>query len=129
MNTPRHDADLGLTGRNDAGAVRADQSRLGGFELGPNLDHIESRNAFGDADDERNPRVFCFENGVGGKGRRNENHGRIGAGCGNGIGHRVENRPAFMRGSVLAGSYAANNIGAVLGAAFGVKGSILPVNP
>ena len=40
-----------------------------------------------------------------------------------GVGHGVEHRPAFVRGSAFAGRYAANDLGAVFGAALGVKGA------
>jgi hypothetical protein len=52
----RHDADLALARRNDAGAVRPDQPRracLSG-KL-PHLHHVERGNAFGDADHQRQP--------------------------------------------------------------------------
>ena len=47
-----HDADLAFAGRNDAGAIRADQARAAVLQKLPGLHHVERRNAFGDADDE-----------------------------------------------------------------------------
>jgi hypothetical protein len=129
VNAAGHDADLGLAGRDDAGAVGADEPRLRVLELGPDLDHVERGNALGDADDERNARVLGLENGVGGKRRRNEDHGRVGAGLGHGVGHGVEDRPALVRGSALAGSDAADDVGAVFGAALGVEGAFFAGDP
>jgi len=69
-------------------------------QFGPisrDLDHVQRGNAFGDGDDQRNPRVLGLQNRVGCKGRRNEDHRRVGAGFFNGVGHGVEYRPAFVR--------------------------------
>ena len=93
------------------------------LELGPDLDHVERGNALGDGDDQRNARVLGFENRVGGKRRRHKNHRRVGAGLGHGVGHGVEDGPAFVRRPALARSHAADNLGAVLGATFGVEGA------
>ncbi len=49
----RHDADLALVGREDARAVRPDQARLGAGERALHLDHVEHRDALGDADDQQ----------------------------------------------------------------------------
>ncbi len=98
MNTAGHDADFCFAGRNNAGAVRTDEPRLRGLELGPHLHHVQRRNAFGDADDERNARVLRFKNGIGGKRRRHKNHGRVGACGGDSIFHGVKDRPALVLG-------------------------------
>ena len=76
-----HDADLGLAGRDDAGAVRADQPRRGwSLEVALDPDHVEDRDAFGDADDERDAGVGRLEDRVGGERRRHEDHRGVGAG-------------------------------------------------
>jgi len=71
------------------------------------------------------PASSASENGIGGKWRRNKDHGGVGAGLLNGVGHRVEDGPAFVRGSTFAGSYTTNNLSAVFGSALGVEGSFL----
>ena len=128
VNAARHDAYLGLAGRDDAGTVGTEQPRLRVLELGPHLDHVERWNALGDANDQRNPRVLRFENRVGGKRRRNKNHRHIGAGLLHGVCHGIEHRPAFMCRPALAGSYSANNFGAVLRAAHGMESAFLARN-
>ena len=75
-----HDADLALAGRDDAGAVGADQP------AGPILEelhrprHVEHRNALGDGDDDGDAGVGRFHDGVGGGRRRHEDHGGVGTG-------------------------------------------------
>ena len=123
MDAAGHDADFGFAGRDDAGAVGADEARGRVLELGPDLHHVECGNALSDADDEGDAGVFGFEDGVGGKRRRDEDHGGVGAGLLDRVGHGVEHRPAFVRRSTLAGRDAADNVGAVFGAALGVEGA------
>ena len=84
-----------------------------GLQIFPRLHHVERRNAFGDADDQRNPRVGGFHDGVGRERRRHEDHGGIRAGLVDRFRHGVEDRPAFVRGAALARRHAADNLGAV----------------
>ena len=66
---------LHCAGRDDAGAVRADRGATLRCALEARLahaDHVDHRDAFGDADDELAARVDRFEDRVGGAGRRNE---------------------------------------------------------
>ena len=102
------------------GPIRRDFEFL---SLAQTLHHVQRRNAFGDADDQRNARVLGFENGVGGKGRRNKDHRRVGAGLLHGVGHGIKDRPAFVRRSTFARSNSADNVGAVFRAAYGVEGA------
>ena len=44
-----------------------------------NLDHVEGWDAFGDADDQLDPGVSGFQNGIGRERGRDENHCRVGA--------------------------------------------------
>ena len=55
MDMARHDADLAFAGRDDAGAVRPDQARLRAAKRALDLDHVEHRDAFGDAHHEPTP--------------------------------------------------------------------------
>src|SRR5262249_35622483 len=48
----RHDADLASVGREHAWAVRPDETRPGAVQCALHLDHVEHRNALGDAYDE-----------------------------------------------------------------------------
>jgi len=53
VNAAGHDADLAFTGRNDAGAVRADQARFLEVHDRGDAHHVDGGDAFGDANDER----------------------------------------------------------------------------
>src|SRR5262249_8218996 len=64
VNAARHDADFAFARRNDARAIGADQARLLLIHNRGDADHIDHRYAFGDADDQRNFRIGCFQNGV-----------------------------------------------------------------
>ena len=55
------------------------------------LHHVEHRNAFGDADDERDAGVDRFQDGIGGERRRHIDRRRVGAGRGDGVRARVSN--------------------------------------
>ena len=55
MDRARDDADLGPARRRRAGAVRADQPRAGGADRGDDRDHVERRDALGDAEDRADP--------------------------------------------------------------------------
>ena len=123
VNAAGHDADLGFAGRDDAGAVGADEARLRVLELRPDLHHVVDRDAFGDADDQRQAGVFGFEDGVGGERRRHEDDGGVGAGLLYRLGDGVEDRPALVGGAAFAGRDAADDFGAVFGAALRVEGS------
>jgi hypothetical protein len=57
VNPPRHDSHLAFPRRNNSRAVRSDQPRLGIFQHRRDANHIERRNAFRDANDQRHARV------------------------------------------------------------------------
>ena len=84
------------------------------------FDHVVHRNAFGDADDQFEPGVRAFENGIGGEGRRNENGGDGRAGLFHGVGHGVENRNFFAavleKLAAFAGRDAGDDLRAVIDA-------------
>jgi hypothetical protein len=113
---------LALPGRNEAGTVGADQARRGPFRQERHrAQHVERRNAFGDAHDERETRVGGFHHCVGGKRRRDEHHGGIGAGLRDGVVDGVEDRPALVGRSAFPGRDAADDGGAVRRRLLGVK--------
>ena len=90
MYAARHDADLALAGRDDARTVRSDEPSLGEVDGVCRAHHVNHRNAFGDADDERELGVGGFEDGVGGIRRRNKNHRRVRAGSFHRVGHGIK---------------------------------------
>ncbi len=116
---------LALPGRNNARAVGPDQARFGFADHAPHLDHVVGGDSLGDADDQRQPRVFGFEDGIGGKRRGHEDDGGVGSGLLDGLGNGVEDRPALVRGASLARRHSAHYLGPILGAALGVEGAFL----
>src|SRR5713226_10645699 len=123
VNAAGHDADFAFAGRNDAGTVRTDQSGFLEVHDGGNAHHVDGRDAFGDANDEREFGVGGFQNGVGGIGRGNENHGGVCAGGFRGVGDGVEDGALEMPGAAFAGSDAAGHVCAVLDHLLGVEGA------
>src|SRR5258708_22374447 len=122
MYVSGHDADLALTRRDDSRTVRPDQPRLA-FELAifVGADHVEHRNSFGDADNQRHLGVQLFHDRVRRERWRNEDDGSVRSGFVLGFLHRIEDRPSLMRGAALSGSHAADNLRAVSGSALGVE--------
>ena len=129
MYVAGHDADFGFAGRNDSGTIRANQPRLA-FDLQKLIGahHIQHRNAFRDADNERHLGVDGFQQRVSGELWRNKNNSSVGAGLLFGFRHCIKDRPAFMRGAALARRNAANNVGAVSRAGLGVERAFTPGN-
>src|SRR5229473_4616946 len=123
VNAAGHDADLAFAGRNDAGAVRADEARFLEVHNGGDAHHVDGGNAFGDADDERELGVRRFQNSVGGVRRGNENHRGVCAGGLRGVGDGVEDGALEMFRSTFAGSDAADHVCAVLDHLLGMKGA------
>src|SRR5579884_1371785 len=113
MDMARHDADLALVRGDDAGAVRPDQPRAAAAQAALDRDHVEDRDALGDADDERHPGVGRFEDRVGGKGRRHVDDAGVAPCHGARLGDRVEDRQVEMARAAFARGHAADHLGAV----------------
>ena len=108
-----HDADLAGAGRHHAGAIRPDQAAFGPRQRALDLHHVQNRDAFGDAHDQRHFGVDRFKDAVGRKGRGNIDHAGVGLCRVPGLVDRVEDRQVQMRGAALAGGHAADHPGAV----------------
>ena len=121
----RHDADLALARCHDARAVRADKTALRAAEGPLDPDHVEDRNALGDADDERDLRIDRLEDRVGGKGRGHVDDAGVGAGGGFGLGDGVEDREAEMDLPALPRRDAADHLRAVLDGLLGMERAVL----
>src|SRR6185312_8765301 len=124
MDVARHDADLAFTGRDHAGAIGADQPRLGARERTLHFDHVQHRNAFGDANDQRDLRIDGFQDGVGGERRRHIDGGRIRADFLFRLAHRVEHGQAQMGLAAFARRGAAHHLGAIGDGLFGMEGPL-----
>ena len=123
VDVARHDADLALAGRDDAGAVRADQDGVAAPDQLIDADHVEHRHAFGDGARSlrcrrrRASRIASAANGGG-----HEDHRGVRAGLLDRFDRRCRRRaapstvsPAFARRD------AADHLRAVFLAALGVK--------
>src|ERR1039458_648563 len=109
----RHDADLAFARRHHARAIGADQPRLRAGERTLDLDHVHHRDAFGDADDERELGLDRFANGIGGARRRHVDHAGVAAGLFACFGDGVEYRQIEMGRPAFTGRCAADHLGAV----------------
>src|SRR5690606_2262072 len=124
VDVTRHDADLALAGGNDARAVRPDQAyaQLVAANLG--IQHVEGRDAFGDAHDQLDACVGRFQDGVLAEGGRNVDHGRVGASGFHSLGNGVEHRQAQVSGAALARRHTADHLGAVGNRLLSVEGTL-----
>src|SRR5690625_1311550 len=114
MNMARHDPDLALTGRDDAGAVRPDQAHADEpIQGSTHLQHIHRGNAFGNAGNYLDAGIGRFQNGIGRKGRRYVNHA---GGCTR-LAHSfidsVKNRQPKVLLTTAARGHAPNQFGAI----------------
>ena len=121
VNVAGHDADFALTRRDDARAIRTDQSAGAVFEETRGAGHIENRDTLRDGDNDRDAGVRGLHDGVRGRRRRHENHGGIRAGLAHGVGNRVEERKALLGRAPLARHDAADHLRAIVATLGGVK--------
>ena len=126
----RHDADLAFVRRHHARAVRPDQARASSLQRALDLDHVEHRDALGDADDQRDLGIDRLQDRVGGAGRRHVDDAGVGAGRRLRLGDGVEDRQAEVRSvPPLPGDDAADHLGAVGDRLLGMEGALRPVKP
>src|SRR3954452_3428528 len=121
VDVARHDTDLALARRDDARAVRPDQTRGRALQRPLNLHHVQHRDALGDADDERHLGADRLDDRVGREGRRHVDHGGVAAGLLARILDGVEHRQAEVRLPALPGRHAAHHAGAVGDRLLGVE--------
>src|SRR5579872_544302 len=124
-NICRHDAYLALASGHDAGTVRPDQPRLRARERALHPDHVEHRNAFGDADDQRNFGIDRLADRIRRAGWRHINHAGIRAGLLARFRDRIEYRQAEMGRTAFAGGSAADHLGAVSNGGFRMERAVL----
>src|SRR5438105_572651 len=95
MDVAGHDADLELVGRDHARTVRTNEQRLLPAHAITGADHVAHRYAFGDADDEIEPRIDRLVDRRRGERRWHVDHRHRRAGRLLRIRHRAEYRNAF----------------------------------
>src|SRR5262249_44731175 len=125
VDVARHDADLRLAGRDEAGAVRPDEPTRVAAEEGLDADHVRDGGAFRDAHYERHASVGGFHDGVSGGGRRHEDEGAVRARGLHRFLHGVPDGKALVDRPALARGDSAYHLRAVLLAAEGVEGTFL----
>src|ERR1017187_10122666 len=107
-----------LTGRDNAGTIRADEPHRTALQCALHPDHVAHGNAFGNGNHQFQPGIRAFQNRVGGKGCRNKNSGGRRAGLFHRLGGRVENGDflsAVLKDlAALAGGDAGNDLRAVI---------------
>ncbi len=124
VDVTRHDADLALAGSDHARAVRADQgnAQLVADDFG--IQHVQGRNAFGDADDQLDAAECSFQDRVLAERSRNVDDRSVSAGGFDGFFHSVEHWQAQVGSTTFARSHAANHLGAVGDGLFGVESTL-----
>src|SRR4051812_35003948 len=121
----RHDANLAFARRHHARTVRTDETRLRSGQRALHLHHVGNRNAFGDADDQRDLGIDRFGDRVGGAGRRHVDHAGVAAGLFFRFDHGVEHRQPEMRRAAFARRRAADHLGAVVDRGLRMEGAVL----
>src|SRR5690606_10008673 len=124
VNIAWHDADLRLAGRDDAGAVWSDQAHAQFVALHLHIQHVQGRNAFGDADDQLDTGKRRFQDGVlAERGWYVDNRGLC-SGIGDSLCNGVEHRQIQVNLAALAGGDTADHAGTVFNGLLGVEGTL-----
>src|SRR6186713_142677 len=125
VDEARHDADLAFARRDDARAVRPDESRAGAGERGLHAHHIVDRNALGDAHHELDAGIRRLEDRVRRKRRGHVDDAGSGASVLDRIGHRVEHGQIEVFFATAARRDTADHLGAVLDALLAMERALL----
>ena len=107
---PRHNTDLALARRDNTRAVWTNKTDTQLIATHLCIEHIQSRNALSDADNQFNACISRLQNGVFTKCRRNINHRRIGTCLRDRITNGVEYRQSKMLLTALTWRHAANHL-------------------
>ena len=119
------DPDVGLAGREHAGAVRADQpDARPRLRLPVGRQHVVDRDALGDRDHRLDAGVDRLVDRGGGEAGRHEDHRGVGAGLVDGLLDRVEDRHAVDVLAALARGDAGDQVGAVVAVAEPVEAAL-----
>ena len=125
MDVAGHDADLALARLDNTGTVGSDESRLrDALHHRLHLDHVESRDALGDADDEVNLSFNSLRDGLGSERWRHVDHTSLSASFLDSLGNGAEDGQTKMLGARLLGVNTADDLCPVRDRLLGVEGSL-----
>src|SRR6476619_4990269 len=118
MNVTRHDPDLGLTRRDDPGAIRSDEPRTFSILLQKIVrpHHVVDRDTFRDADDQLDAGVRRLHDRVRGKRRRHEDQRAVRSFFFARFGNGIEDREPLVRRSAFSRRHAADDFRSVVAA-------------
>src|SRR5258708_1954325 len=102
MDMSRHDADFAFARRDDSRTIWPDQARSLPLKEVARANHVESWDAFGDANDEFDSCLCCFHDRISRIWRRNEDHCCVGARLATRFVDGVEDVDSFVFDSALA---------------------------
>ena len=125
VDVTRHDADLGLTRRDDTGAIGTHEASVVRLQCLLHAHHVVHRNALGDTDDELNARVRGLEDGIGSPTSGHVDHGNIGARRLNGVMDGVEHWQPEVSLATTPRRNATNQLGAIVEAALAVERALV----
>ena len=118
-----HDADLALAGRDDAGAVGADEPARLAAQLLHDAGHVEDGDALGDATMTPMPASAASRMASAAPGGGTKIIEALAPVLRDRLGDGVEEREALLLGAALAGLDGADDVGAVVAALLGVEGA------
>ena len=121
VDVTRHDTDFALTGSDHARAVRADQAYAQLVAFYFCVEHIEGRDAFGDAHDQLDASVRSFKDRVFAERCRYVDHAGFCAGFLDRFFHGVENRQAQVRLAAFARRHTTDHLRAIGNRLLGVE--------
>ncbi len=121
VNVARHNADLALFRGDDSRTVGANQHRFTLAYLLIDANHVQRRHTLGNGYDRLEPCIQRFQDSIGRKGRRDENHRGVCPGFLDGLFNGIEHGQSFNGLPTFARRHSANHLGAVIQAAVGVE--------
>ncbi|MNV18513.1 hypothetical protein D3C71_1093410 [compost metagenome] len=121
VNVTWHDADLAFAWGDHAWAVRADQDYAQLVALNFSVQHVQGRNAFGDAHDQLDAAESSFQDRIFAERSRNVDHAGGSASGSYCVFNGVEHWQTQVLGAAFAWSYTTNHLGAVLDGLLGVE--------
>ncbi len=124
MDAARHDTDLAGAWCNDARTVGTDETRIRGSQGRLDPEHIQHRNALGNAGDDPDARICGFQYGIRRERRWHVDHAGIRTGLAHCFMHRVEYGTLQMLLPPFSRSYTTHQLGAIGDGLLGMKGSL-----